>query len=63
MTVRPCDFDRGDRGEACEVGVVGVWVWAAENLKQVEQARREFYKRAKAQAGIDAGQLPKNASG
>jgi DNA-binding HxlR family transcriptional regulator len=23
----------------------GVWVWAAENLKQVEQARREFDKK------------------
>jgi DNA-binding HxlR family transcriptional regulator len=27
----------------------GVWVWAAENLKQVEQARREFDK----QSGTD----------
>jgi DNA-binding HxlR family transcriptional regulator len=25
----------------------GVWVWAAENLKQVEQARRDFDERAK----------------
>src|ERR1700686_245852 len=25
----------------------GVWVWAAENLKQVEQARREFDGKAK----------------
>jgi len=24
----------------------GVWVWAAENLKQVEQARRDFDERA-----------------
>jgi len=24
----------------------GVWVWAAENLKQVEQARRDFDKKA-----------------
>ena len=24
----------------------GVWVWAAENLKHVEQARREFDNRA-----------------
>jgi DNA-binding HxlR family transcriptional regulator len=24
----------------------GVWVWAAENLKQVEQARRKFDKRS-----------------
>jgi hypothetical protein len=25
----------------------GVWVWAAENLKQVEQARREFDAKSK----------------
>jgi DNA-binding HxlR family transcriptional regulator len=25
----------------------GVWVWAAENLQQVEQARREFDGKAK----------------
>jgi DNA-binding HxlR family transcriptional regulator len=24
----------------------GVWVWAAENLKQIEQARREFDKKS-----------------
>jgi len=26
----------------------GVWVWAAENLKQVEQARRDFDEKARA---------------
>jgi hypothetical protein len=30
----------GEQRAAC-----GVWVWAAENLKHVEQARREFDKK------------------
>jgi hypothetical protein len=25
----------------------GVWIWAAENLKQVEQARRDFDEKAR----------------
>jgi DNA-binding HxlR family transcriptional regulator len=29
----------------------GVWVWAAENLKRVEQARRDFDERAKTPQG------------
>jgi hypothetical protein len=31
---------------ACRGAFCGVWVWAAENLKRVEQARREFDERA-----------------
>ena len=33
----------------------GVWVWAAENLKQVEQARRDFDERAKTPQGWTQG--------
>ena len=33
----------------------GVWVWAAENLKQVEQARRDFDERAKTPQGWTEG--------
>jgi DNA-binding HxlR family transcriptional regulator len=33
----------------------GVWVWAAENLKQVQQARRDFDERAKAPQGWTPG--------
>jgi DNA-binding HxlR family transcriptional regulator len=31
-------------GMSLSAAICGVWVWAAENLKQVEQARREFDK-------------------
>lgn len=33
----------------------GVWVWAAENLKRVEQARRDFDERAKTPQGWTQG--------
>ena len=33
----------------------GVWVWAAENLKQVEQARRNFDERARTPQGWAQG--------
>ena len=36
----------------------GVWVWAAENLKQVEQARRDFDERAKTPQGWTQGRQP-----
>ena len=33
----------------------GVWVWAAENLKQVEQARRDFDEKVKTPQGWTQG--------
>ena len=33
----------------------GVWVWAAENLKQIEQARRDFDERVKTPMGWTQG--------
>jgi DNA-binding HxlR family transcriptional regulator len=33
----------------------GVWVWAAENLKQVEQARRDFDEKVKTPPGWTPG--------
>jgi DNA-binding HxlR family transcriptional regulator len=44
----------------------GVWVWAAENLKQVEQARLDFDKRAKMPPGWTQGpasESPASVSG
>jgi DNA-binding HxlR family transcriptional regulator len=35
----------------------GVWVWAAENLKQVEQARRDFDERARTPPGVGVPSL------
>jgi len=36
----------------------GVWVWASENLKRVEQARRDFDERAKTPQGWTQGRQP-----
>jgi DNA-binding HxlR family transcriptional regulator len=40
------EYDLTQLGMSLGAAFCGVWVWAAENLKHVEQARRKFDKKA-----------------
>jgi len=40
------EYKLTDMGLTLSAAFCGVWVWAAENLRQIEQARQDFDKRA-----------------